>query len=1327
MDANLILAELPDGRLRVDLEASGSDGAPETSEAFAFASPLSEAHMEQLRWYLEEYLRTPYGPYDETGQHIRHEVSRWGGELFSSVFGPEKPSHSLYLRARECHAKLTIVSASASFLSLPWELLQDPRDELPLVLQLPAIDRRLSLEADASVEQKSDGLRILVVIARPSGLDDVSYGIVARPLFRRVAAMGDTVHMLVLRPPTFTALKERLVQAVSQGEPFHVLHFDGHGRFPRNSPIRDPDDPGVSETMGALIFENDDGTQHFVSADEFSRALSDSKVPIVILNACQSGTVGSRSADAAVATRLIALGTSSVVAMGYSVYASAAAGFISSLYAALIQRRTVSEAVTAGRAWLFRNKLRPSTKGMLPLDDWLVPIHYLRTEVFFSHLGSEIEEQNESIEQVDKPSVVIGPPPANFSFVGRHRAFHAIELAFAQDKPVLVYGQMGVGKTALAEEFAAWWCQTRDTYSSTIASVIRFGGEPVSNTLAYFIESSRQDLASFSWVPQPEGNRDNRSFVVAILRQQRALLILDGLHRVSIDKSGQLALRQFISECTHDGGARVLVLSRSDEKWLDVSRIGLAGLTLQESAELANSIIASRAGLGERLAAQSQELAELLHRTQGNPLAIRTFIPYLSEISPTELSSFIIGDIVRAVPNGAPSATKPAELLEPTLTRLPAEIRKNLPVLSLFGGAANWVMLEMLFEAEQAPSRYALGLNGSWLGIMEALKRLGLASRVGECTYRLQPLLSNVLTAQWLADAGEEFGAERSKAELGLVTAYSGFGAWLSDELEKGFFEEAFASLLAERVTLERLLGLALTRGMFDEATQLVRPLLDVCVARGALGEARRWLSICRTTIDAQGLPADLSQPLGQFWLMLQSREGSCLVSLGRPEEAYIVYDLMRSKIEASPKRFPEGEIMVYHQLGVVSEERGDLVAADRWYRKALRISKATGSKEKAAGTQFQLGGVEKKRGDLRKAERRYREALRLAVAVDDQRLIKACHHSLLSYEEKGDFDSAEELSLTGLEMSEESGNLADVGRHASALGQLALSQYQLKSASKWLHTAYNILERIGDKSAMASVGLQLGLLAQKVGNLELADRWYQNSKILFEKLGNNGGMARSLHQLGMLAEDRKDQDSAEALYKSAIDLKRAAGINEATTLAQLGALCLNRGNVVEAERYHREALRLNEAAGDRSGIANTYHSLGLVAFEARRLDDAESLLKKSLKIKGELSDARGRALSYGQLGLVFEVKGDSKQALDYTVRSANLYLEHPDPGARRAMLHLVRLTEKFGMAELQASWKRTFLEELPPDLKSSMMEGLQRSTELREQPDSDDRSAKNV
>ncbi len=54
-----------------------------------------------------------------------------------------------------------------------------------------------------------------------------------------------------------------------------------------------------------------------------ARVLNEAKVPVVVLNACQSGAIGSET-GAAIARRLLQEGAASVVAMAYSVYATAA-------------------------------------------------------------------------------------------------------------------------------------------------------------------------------------------------------------------------------------------------------------------------------------------------------------------------------------------------------------------------------------------------------------------------------------------------------------------------------------------------------------------------------------------------------------------------------------------------------------------------------------------------------------------------------------------------------------------------------------------------------------------------------------------------------------------------------------------------------------------------------------------------------------------------------------------------------------------------------------------------------------------------------------------
>ena len=110
--------------------------------------------------------------------------------------------------------------------------------------------------------------------------------------------------------------------------------------------------------------------------------LAEGKVPVVVLNACQSGAVG-KELEASVATALLKAGCAAVVAMAYSVYAVAAAEFMAAFYESLFAGDSVGQAVTAGRRRLFEQDGRPSPKGDMPLADWLVPVHYLRRDVRF--------------------------------------------------------------------------------------------------------------------------------------------------------------------------------------------------------------------------------------------------------------------------------------------------------------------------------------------------------------------------------------------------------------------------------------------------------------------------------------------------------------------------------------------------------------------------------------------------------------------------------------------------------------------------------------------------------------------------------------------------------------------------------------------------------------------------------------------------------------------------------------------------------------------------------------------------------------------------------
>ena len=231
---------LPD-RLLVDLGGNGhaevlvwpNSEFPELVSRAPLAWPLDKDALEDLRWYLEDYLQAPFGVWEERGPAVQGKLAGWGDQVFGSVFGPG-PARDVYQRARDKGLEVVFRSAEPSLLGLPWELMRDGAG--PVALGAGGISRSLPVAGGAGTLEVLGGrLRVLMVISRPAGTRDVGYQMVARPLLERLAAVRGEVDLTVLRPPTFYALAQAVKQAADAGVPFHVVHFDGHGVMPSQS------------------------------------------------------------------------------------------------------------------------------------------------------------------------------------------------------------------------------------------------------------------------------------------------------------------------------------------------------------------------------------------------------------------------------------------------------------------------------------------------------------------------------------------------------------------------------------------------------------------------------------------------------------------------------------------------------------------------------------------------------------------------------------------------------------------------------------------------------------------------------------------------------------------------------------------------------------------------------------------------------------------------------------------------------------------------------------------------------------------------------------
>jgi len=284
--------------------------------------------------------------------------------------------------------------------------------------------------------------------------------------------------------------------AKAAGQPYHIVHFDGHGLYAELQPngvsfnrlLFSDNRPGKH---GYIAFENAalPDNLELISGLQLGALLVETQTPVLVLNACRSAhadaaplpeqgeagvrvdaSVGSDShsqvrALGSLAQEVMDAGVSGVVAMRYNVYVVTAAQFVADLYAALTQGQSLGEAVTLGRKQLAAQPLRTIAYDPIPLQDWPVPIVYEAAPIQLFPKQRQTAPLNISLQlptsNLQSPEDGL-PPRPDVGFYGRDETLLALDRAFDTQNVVLLWAFAGSGKTTTAVEFARWYPRPED-------------------------------------------------------------------------------------------------------------------------------------------------------------------------------------------------------------------------------------------------------------------------------------------------------------------------------------------------------------------------------------------------------------------------------------------------------------------------------------------------------------------------------------------------------------------------------------------------------------------------------------------------------------------------------------------------------------------------------------------------------------------------------------------------------------------------------------------------------------------------------------------------
>lgn len=657
-------------KYRVEVALEG-DGLPRQTATSRFDFKLTPQDHEDLRWYLEDYLQYPLDPAPTIAARIEQRMNDIGTELFKAVFHSSDDSRDLWatLRGQLNNARVEINTEVREATAIPWELLRDPKTEAALALRSQAFVRSQPQTAQRpKLPQTASGpIRILLVICRPGGRDDVPFRSVASRLLKSLSSVDtDLLQLDVLRPPTFEQLSKTLRQAKANGAPYHVVHFDGHGTYEE---VASPSGlTGILKKLnplllsmprtgahGYLLFENPQHEENaqFVDGPALGKLLVETEVPVLVLNACRSahadaptsplpagegsGVRAEVRAFGSLAQEVMDAGVAGVVAMRYNVYVVTAAQFVADFYSGLTQGQTLGEAVTLSRKQLEAQPLREIAYDPRPLQDWPVPVAYEAAPIGLFPKPQTAHKLNVKMTAgaatTARGSLAPNlPPQPDAGFFGRDETLLGLDRAFDTQALVLLHAFAGSGKTTTAAEFARWYSLTGGVQGPVLFTSFE-QYKPLPRVLDQIgtVFGPTLEQSGVHWLALSDADR--RSVALQVLKQIPVLWIWDNVEPVAGFPAGtasawnaaeQKELKDFLSAC-RDTKAKVLLTSRRDEQaWLgDLAvRIHVPPMPMQERVQLARALAEKH----NRRLTEVEDWRPLLQSTQGNPLTIAVLV-----------------------------------------------------------------------------------------------------------------------------------------------------------------------------------------------------------------------------------------------------------------------------------------------------------------------------------------------------------------------------------------------------------------------------------------------------------------------------------------------------------------------------------------------------------------------------------------------------------------------------------------------------------------------------------------------------------------------------
>jgi tetratricopeptide (TPR) repeat protein len=369
-------------------------------------------------------------------------------------------------------------------------------------------------------------------------------------------------------------------------------------------------------------------------------------------------------------------------------------------------------------------------------------------------------------------------------------------------------------------------------------------------------------------------------------------------------------------------------------------------------------------------------------------------------------------------------------------------------------------------------------------------------------------------------------------------------------------------------------------------------------------------------------------------------RLGHLLIKIGEFDHAKEIYNILLDSISDNNQ---EGVAHIYHQLGYISNNKGDYLSALSLYHKTLEIQEKCllSNHPDLATTYSNIGLVHQDLGNYSTALLFYQNALQIR-----------------------------EKSLPS--------NHSDLAITHNNIGGIHLTMGDFSSALSSYQKTLDIQQRSlpANHPLLATTYSNIGIVHNSMGDYPSARLVYGKVLEIQQKSlpPNHPLLAITYNNIGGVYKSMGEYSSALLVYQKAFEIKqRSLGFNHpnlATTYNNIGEIHRTMGDYSSALIFYRKALEIDQKTLPpyHPSLAITYGNIGLVHQSMEDYSSALSSYQKTREIQEKSLPPHHSdlATTYNNIGGVYYSMEEYSFALSYyqktlEIRQKYLPLNHPD------------------------------------------------------------------